>query len=159
MEKVVEVVPAEMRTAGKLISAGEALIVIDAPPVGAGPVSAMLQVAVAGGVIEAGLQEKPFRARGVMVTTEPVTDTGSVEPVASEALEPLSWSAEEGSVVEFAMTRDNVATAPLPIVAAFGPAKMQVTEPAAVELQSSDLLAPLPAAPALNVAELKSTAE
>lgn len=158
MEKVVEVEPAGMTTVGKLISAGEALMVIDAPPTGAEPVSAMLQVALAGGVIDTGLHEKPFNAGGEIVTVPPVADTTSEEPAGSEASELISCSAEEASEVEFATTRDRVAMVPLAMPAEFWPDRTHVTEPVP-ELQSSDLLAPLPAAPVLNVAELKSAVE
>ena len=156
---VVEVEPAGIVTLGKLTSAGEALSPIAAPPLGAGPVRATVQVEVAGGVNDKGLQENPFNPGGVIVTVAPVAATASDEPVASEASPLVSWSAADESVVELETTSASVATVPVARVVAFWPDSTQVNEPAVVELHWSDLFAAVPAAPAANVAELKSVVE
>jgi hypothetical protein len=68
----------------KFTSAGDALIVIAAPPLRAAEVNLAVQVDPAAGVSDAGLQDKLLKTGTCsMVTVPPLTDVGIAAPVES----------------------------------------------------------------------------
>lgn len=156
--KVPELEPCGIVTLdGKLASAGDELRAT-VTALGASYVNATVQVAVEGGVSDTELQENPLRLRGIMVTVPPVTDVGSMEPLASDESGLESCKVEDVSVVALDKLNAIVATTPVPIVVAFAPDTIQIIAPVP-GAQLTDLFAAVAAGPAVTVAEEKSAVE
>lgn len=157
-EKVVEVEPCAIVTAdGMVTSEGDELRSIVAPLLPAARVRATVQVDPADRLTVIGVHEKPARA-GSIVTIPPVLEIGRVVAPVPAAISLINWSCEDVSVVEAETVREIVATTPLGIVASFKPDTMHREIPA-LEVQVTDLLAPVATGPAAIVMDEKSTVE
>jgi len=157
-ENVVEVEPCGTVTvAGTFAAAGDALIPIAAPPLGAADVSVTVQVDPTDGVNVAGLHERPLRAGDCrIVTVPPLAVVDSADPAESADSAFVNWINEDVSGVEFASVNVTEATALSGIAEVFSPQTRQVTVPAPSAQES--VLSAAPAA-AANVADVKSVVE
>jgi hypothetical protein len=155
---VPEVTPCVTTTvAGMVTSGSEALIPMEAPPLGAAADRPSVQVAAAGGVMDTGTQENPFSAAGwTMVTLPPLAAVVSAKPSVDAAMGLETCTCEVVSVVVLEMARDTVAATPLVIGVVLSPQSTHVVEPAP-GLHESILLDAMATGPAITVAEVKST--
>jgi hypothetical protein len=142
---------------GMFATAGDALRLMDAPPLSAGEVSATVQVDPAAGDSDAGVQARPLKTGVWRIVTVPLlADVGTAAPLESDEIPFESWIVEAESRVEPATVRVTEATTLLGIVMEFRPHTRQVAVPEPL-LQVRDLFAaPMPGE---KVAELKSAVE
>ncbi len=156
--KVVEVAPCGTVTVGEMLtSAGDELRLMVAPPLPGAVVSATEQVDPADGLIEIGLQVKPFKL-GVcrMVTVPLLVNVDNGVPVALADVPFMSWTEEEVSWVDEDKVRVTVAMTAFVIVVSFRPHKRHMAVPVAYS-QEIDLFAT--AGPAASATEEKSVVE
>jgi hypothetical protein len=140
--KDAELAPWGTPTLGGMVkSPGFELTAMEAPPEGAPAVNCRVQVEVAGGVTDAGLQVKPFKAAGwLIVTVPPLAEEVKAKPEGSAAIGTESWTGANESVVAPDRVRSTVATTPFPIAVLFLPQRTHVVVPGA-ELHDTDLFA------------------
>lgn len=143
--------------AGRVRTAGDALIAMAAPPLRAGDVSVTVQVDPSNDVREVGVHVMPLKEGACrIVTVPPLAEVDIAAPLESAETPLVTWTEEEVSCVEPATVSVTEATTLLGIAVGFSPQTRQVAVPTPL-LQESDLLAA--AGPGVKVAVVKSVGE
>lgn len=141
-EKVVDVAPCGTVTVeAMLTSAGDEFRLIVVPPLPAAEVRSTVQVDTIGGVINIGLQEKPFSPGAwTIVTVPPLADAEIAAADGFAAAGLKICTAEEVFEVEGETFSETVATTPSETLPELSPHKMHLKLPVWFS-QETDLLA------------------